>query len=199
MLGKHSSPKPKSKAKKTVGHKVFCTILFGASALYQITKAYNSNEAYMKYIQNCSDELEDNQMIDFLQIAKLVDSNGNTVNVNPDSKILLEILVCAQSAEGDDLNPAMKKQGGATAAKFQTVTLTFMRNGKATGNPNSASFAYLNNDVPGYLNKVIGGKSVTEVVAQLFSPYIVDGSFYDQSKEVIATYFKDANVGEVAK
>ena len=87
MLGKHSSPKPKSKAKKTVGHKVFCTILFGASALYQITKAYNSNEAYMKYIQNCSDELEDNQMIDFLQIAKLVDSNGNTVNVNPDSKI----------------------------------------------------------------------------------------------------------------
>ena len=74
-----------------------------------------------------------------------------------------------------------------------------MRNGKIIGSPNSASYAYCKKDGLQYLNKVIGDKSAGEVVAHLYCPYIVDQSFYEQSKEVVLIYFKDVDAGEATK
>ena len=92
----------------------------------------------------------------------------------------------------------MKIQGDAIAAEFQTRTLPYT-NGKVTGKTNTATFAYCKNDEEEYLNKIVGDKSASEVVARMYGPYIADGSFEEQSDDIIATYFKDADAGEVAK
>ena len=84
-----------------------------------------------------------------------------------------------KNAVDGDVTTGFKEQRDAIAGEFQAKKTSFT-DGKVTGKVNTASFAYCKNDDKEYLNKGVGNKSASEVVAHLYEPYIIDGSFYEQ-------------------
>ena len=68
--------------------------------------------------------------------------------------------------------------------------------GKVVGKPIRATFAYAKSLDPKILSEVIGKRGASEAVAQMYRPYLVDGSFSDHSADIIPTYFKNVDVEE---
>ena len=98
------------------------------------------------------------------------------------------------------MEKAAKEQGKAVFEKFEQLTPPYS-NGKRVEYPVAAFFVFVMNDKPMHLNMVVRDRSACgcEAVTRLYCPCVSDGSFNDHSKEVIVTYFKDADVDEIVK
>ena len=200
VIGKFTPPSKSQTQglKKTIKHEVFAHQIIGGLIVFSIIKS-NGGCAFLNKMENASVELASDERIQLVQFANHVDGKGVILKAAPGNYYNFKVLVCAKTAdEGDDIMVTMKIQGDAIAAEFQARTPPYI-NGKVTGKTNTATFAYCKNDEEEYLNKIVGDKSASEVVARMYGPYIADGSFEEQSDDIIATYFKDADAGEVAK
>ena len=200
IVGKYTPPsKTKSKElKPSIEHDIYGYHVKGDLTAFSIEKP-NGACAFLNKMEKSSSNLASNDKIMLIQFANHVNADGVIQTAAQGSKYNRKILVCAKIGDDeDDKNTSMKRQGEAIAGEFQTNTPPYT-DGKIVGRTNIASFAYCKNDGEEYLNKIVGDKSASEVVARLYEPYIADGSFYEQAKDIIAIYFEEVDAGEMTK
>ena len=75
-----------------------------------------------------------------------------------------QALLCHQPVEGDDLENAVNEQGKDVAKRFEQLTHPYL-NDKIVGYPVAASYVFIVNDEPMYLNMVVVDKCAYEAVA----------------------------------
>lgn len=176
---------------KTQNNEVSGTIFKGEVAGYIITKTWNGDNAYLKHLKDNIELLMTDEVIQAIQLCPTVDSTGKM-------EWRKEMIICHQNAEPDDVVDAMKKQGDAIAKVFEKVTLPYKK-GSIVGATVKADYSYTKNDEPITLSLVIGNRNAAQVVSRLFTPYLADGTFFEQANDIIPIYFQDANIAEIKK
>lgn len=172
-----------------------------------IVHAENTKTGVKAYI--AGDELELDQLTDFIGRYKILDKNGNPVPRIKGNNYMEEgaLFVLSsndddeedeeESSEWDDDNNGGDMISSNDIEKAKRVCAAFGENyekkGKkwTTDSINKASVGIIRNTEYKKLTDVIGYHATLDAVAKMYGSYFDDGTFKDIATEVIPMYFKE--------
>ena len=64
----------------------------------------------------------------------------------------------------------------------------------------SCEFSFItNSNEPRTLNKLVGDRNASRVLASIYHSYLLDGTFWNHAEDIISTYFEDADEENVKR
>ncbi len=170
-----------------------------AVVVYEIENTYTGQPSFMNDIRKNQHILKLDEDIKLVTLCHIQDEKGN-VKRN-DKGFPAQGLVCVQDATGENRVIVIQTQGGAVASAYVTHTVPYSdpkKRIKAKG-PVTCVYAYVKNIEPLALNRLIGDRGASKVVASIYHGYLLNGTFWDHADDIISTFFEDSDEENVKK